>query len=419
MRPVNIRIARQKVNFALHANFYRQNPTKIQVFFTTYEEIKMSIFKNFCVKGLLSAVLTIGAAAQAQDIRIGGIFPLSGPQASLGDVLMSGANLAVEHVNADRMLSGKLSIAFEDSQATPQRGVIAMNKLVNVDKVPFVLSSYSGVAKAIGPISQRTKTVTVNGGGTSPDLAELGPYFWNVIPLVNFDVKAIVPYLVKERGLKRFTLVYIDDLMGQSIRKELEATLPSAGGQLVGALSVPVALQQFSGIAALVRESKPDVVFSASYGAQQVSMLKQLRDNGVTQQLASYAAFSNPEILALPEAKGALYTTPNFDWNSTDPTTKRFVDDYKAKTGKLPSVYVATYYNAVRLFALLAANLQKKGKSITGENLLAERLVIKTFDFVGGKVAFEADGTVVAPMQVNEIDAKGAAKVVAVIPAVR
>jgi len=207
--------------------------------------------------------------------------------------------------------------------------------------------------------------------------------------------------------------------MGQSIRKEMEATLPGAGGQLVAALSVPVASQQFSGIAALVRESKPDVVYIASYGAQQVSMIKQLRDNGVTQPVSSYAAFSNPEILALPEAKGALYTTQNIDWNSTDPTTKRFVDDYKAKTGKPPSVYIANYYNAVRLFALLAASLQKKGKSITGENLLAERLAIKTYDLVGGKVAFEANGTVVAPMQVNEIDANGAAKMVAVIPATR
>lgn len=379
----------------------------------------MSIFQSFCVKGLLSVALTIGAAAHAQDVRIGAIFALSGTQSALGDLMTAGANLAVEHVNADRMLSDKLSIILEDSQATPQRGVIAMNKLVNVDKVPYVLTAYTGVSKAISPISQRTKTVTVNGGGTGTDLAELGPYFWNVIPLVNYDVKALVPYLVKERGLKRFTLVYLDDLMGQSIRKEMEATLPGAGGQLVAALSVPVASQQFSGIAALVRESKPDVVYIASYGAQQVSMIKQLRDNGVTQPVASYAAFSNPEILALPEAKGALFTTQNIDWNSTDPTTKRFVDDYKAKTGKLPSVYIANYYNAVRLFALLAANLQKKGKSITGENLLAERLANNTYDFVGGKVAFEANGTVVAPMQVNEIGANGTAKVVAVIPATR
>ena len=379
----------------------------------------MSIFQNFCIKGLLSAVLTIGAAAQAQDIRIGAVFPLSGPVSGYGDLFMTGANLAVEHVNADRMLSGKLSIIYEDSKALPQSGVIAMNKLVNVDKVPYVLSALSGVSKAISAIGQRTKTVAVNGGGTSSDLAELGPYFWNVIPLVNLELKAIVPYLVKERGLKRVTLVYLDDLMGQSIRKELEATLPGAGAQLVAALSVPVASQQFSGIAALVRESKPDVVYIASYGAQQVSLIKQLRDNGVTQKLAGYSGLSLPEILALPETKGAIYTTQNIDWNSMDPATKRFVDDFKKKYGKMPEIYAANYYNAVRLFAQLAANLQKKGKPITGENLLAERLATKTFDFVGGKVAFEANGTVVAPMQVNEIDANGVVKVVAVIPAAR
>ena len=379
----------------------------------------MSIFQNFCIKGLLSAVLTIGAAAQAQDIRIGAVFALTGTQSAYGDLMTAGANLAVEHVNADRMLSGKLSIIYEDSKALPQSGVIAMNKLVNVDKVPYVLSALSGVSKAISAIGQRTKTVAVNGGGTSSDLAELGPYFWNVIPLVNSDVKATVPYLVKERGLKRVTLVYLDDPMGQSIRKELEATLPGAGAQLVAALSVPVALQQFSGIAALVRESKPDVVYIASYGAQQVSLIKQLRDNGVTQKLAGYSGLSLPEILALPETKGAIYTTQNIDWNSMDPATKRFVDDFKKKYGKMPEIYAANYYNAVRLFAQLAANLQKKGKPITGENLLAERLATKTFDFVGGKVAFEANGTVVAPMQVNEIDANGVVKVVAVIPAAR
>src|SRR5207245_965611 len=197
-----------------------------------------------------------------------------------------------------------------------------------------------------------------------------------------FEVRAMIPYLVKERGLKRVVLVYVDDPLGQAIRKELESALPATGGQLVEALSVPNTAQQFSGIAARVRDAKPDAVYIASYGSQQLQIIKQFRDNGVTQQLASYSAFSVPEINAFPEAKGALYTTQNVDWTSKDPVTKRFVDDYKAKHNKLPSAYIANYYNAVRLFALLAKDLQKKGKPITGENLLAQRIETKTFDLV-------------------------------------
>jgi hypothetical protein len=62
----------------------------------------------------------------------------------------------------------------------------------------------------------------------------------------------------------------------------------------------------------------------------------------------------------------------------------------------------------VRLFVLLAAELQKQGKPITGENLLAQREATRSFEFVGSKVSFEANGTVKAPIQINEIVGVGA-----------
>ena len=369
------------------------------------------------IKQLLSigtiAVAAWSASAQA-DITIGAVFPLSGPNASYGDVFGSGANLAADHINADKLLKEPLKIQYEDSQALPQQGVIGMNKLVNVAKVPYVLSAFTGVSKAISTTATRTKTVAINGGGVGPDLASLGDYFWNDIPLANNEVKAVVPYLVKERNLKRLVLIYVDDPMGEAIRQELAKSLPTAGGELVEALSVPVTAQQFSGVAARARAANPDVIYIASYGAQQSQIVKQLRDNGMQQQIVSYSAFSIPEINALPEAKGALYTAQNVDWKSTDPLTKRFVDDYQAKYHRMPTAFIANYYNAVRLFGLLAHDLEAKGKPITGENLLAQRKETKTFDLVGGKVTFNEDGTVTSPMQITEIDG-GSGKIVSVI----
>src|SRR6185437_16039594 len=70
--------------------------------------------------------------ASAEDFRIGAIFPLSGANADYGDLYMGATELAVSHLNEAKALGGKLSIAYEDSQALPQQGVIAMNKLVNV-----------------------------------------------------------------------------------------------------------------------------------------------------------------------------------------------------------------------------------------------------------------------------------------------
>lgn len=366
---------------------------------------------------LLSTIAFMTTAAQADDIKIGAIFPLSGPNSSYGDITAAGANLAVEHINAEGNLDGTLSILYEDSQALPQHGVVAMNKLVGVENVPFVLTQFTGVSKAVSVIGQKTQTVVINGGATGPDLATLGPYFWNMIPLVNFEVRALVPYLMEERNMTRPVLLFADEPGAQATRQEVEALMEDVNKELVGALSIPPTLQQFSGIAARVRSLNPDFIIMATAGSQQAQLIKQLRDNGVDQPIVSYSVFGIPEILGLPEAEGALYTSQSVNWESDDPITQRFVNDFKERYGDAtPSAYAVNYYNAVYLFGLLAAELQKKGKPITGENLLEERLAMDVINVVGGPVSFQPDGTIKAPIQINEIDGKGGSSIVTVVP---
>jgi branched-chain amino acid transport system substrate-binding protein len=352
------------------------------------------------------------ATVAAQDvIKIGANLPMSGPNSEYGELFGAAANLAADHTNADKLLSKKLVIQFEDSQATPQQGVVAMTKLVNVEKVQFVLSAFTGVSKAIAPVGDKARVVTVNGGGIGPDLAELGDYFWNVIPLVNLEIRVMAPYLVQERGFKKIALIYVDDPAGEAIQKELKENVPKAGGEMVLELQVPRAAQQFTSVAAKVRESSPDLVFIASFGAQQAQIIKQLRDNGVPQQLASYSAFSSPTVTQLPEAQGALFPSQSVDWNAAG-MSERVAKDWRAKTGKDPSAYVANYYNAVMVFVRLAQALEKTGQPITGENLLKQRKAMVSFDLVGGKMNFLPNGSVSMPIQINEVDGSGPGRLV-------
>lgn len=361
------------------------------------------MLKSLKIVGAVAALTALSQTAVAEDHTIGALFPLSGPNAVYGDVFMAGSDLAVEHINADGMLSGTMSIAYEDSQGLPQPAVVGMTKLVNVTGVPYTLSAFTGVSKAISTIGQRNSVVAVNGGGVGPDLAALGEYFWNVIPLVNLEVRAVVPYLTGEMGLKRMVLVYIDDPFGQAIESELETAFESSDAELAEVLSVPVTAQQFSGVAAKVRSAKPDVVFIASYGAQQIQIVKQLRDNGVDAQIVSYSGYITPDALALPESEGMIVTGQAVDYSSEDPVTKRFVTDFKAKFDKDPTAYNVNYYNATLLYGLLAAALEKDGKEVTGENLLAKRLEMKTFDLVGGTVSFQDNGTLLSPIEVKQV----------------
>jgi len=354
----------------------------------------------------MAAAALWASASLAQNITIGAVFPMSGPNADYGDIFMGGTSIALDHVNADKLLSQPLAISYEDSQATPQRGVVAINKLINVEKVPYAMTAFTGVSKAIAPVADRAKVVLANGGGIGPDLAALGPYFWNVIPLVNEEVKALVPYVVKDRGWKRVALIYLDEPIGEEVLKELRAGVERQGGTLVTALAIPASAQQFSTIAAKVREANPDVVYLASVGAQQPQLIKQLRDNGVNKPFVSYSALATPAVVALPEAKGIIYTSQKMDWNATDAATARFVGDFRKKYKKDPSPYAANYYNAVLVFARLAQRLEKQGKPITGENLRAALAEGRSFDVVGGRMEFLANGSVTMPITIQEIGGK-------------
>ncbi|MFI4986242.1 MAG: hypothetical protein ACHQF3_02280, partial [Alphaproteobacteria bacterium] len=60
---------------------------------------------------LACAALAAGAVS-AQDIKIGAVLPLSGPNAQYGETFSTGINLAVADVNADHMLSKPLAMDY-------------------------------------------------------------------------------------------------------------------------------------------------------------------------------------------------------------------------------------------------------------------------------------------------------------------
>ncbi|HWX49020.1 MAG TPA: ABC transporter substrate-binding protein [Roseomonas sp.] len=341
--------------------------------------------------------------AQENPYVVGTLFPMSGPNAEYGTIFTNAVQLGLDHIRADGMLKRPIDLRAQDSLATPQGGAVGMQKLASVDGASYVMLGFTGVSKAAAPIGTRAKVMMVNGGGVGPDLAGLSPYFWNVIPLVNQEVKALLPWL-QEKSLKRIALIYIDDPLGNAVLEQLRKGLPEIGGELVGTYSVPPTAQQFAAVAAKVRSSNPDAVYFASYGAQQSQIIKQLRDNGIRQQLLTYSAGSIPSVLSLPESEGLVYTSQAADWSSAqDPVTKRFVTDWRAKHNSDPSIYHQNYYNAMRLFGLLAQDLEKAGTAVTGETLREDLLKVRRFALVGGEGTIQDNGTMEMPMQINQI----------------
>lgn len=351
----------------------------------------------------LAAVPAWSARAQARSPYVlGTLFPMSGPVAELGSVFMNGVVLALDHIKSDGLLARDIVLKARDSQATPQGGAVGMSQLVNVDNAPYVLLGVTGVSKAAAPIGARKQVIMANGGGVSPDLAQLSPYFWNLIPLADQEIPPAVQWL-GQQGKKRVALIYVDDPLGAAVLRQLKASLPAVGGELVGAYSVPPAMEQFSAIAAQVRNSGAEAVYFASYGSQQLQIIKQLRDAGLKQQLLTYSIGSLPSVIKLPESEGLVFTSQVNDLARDDAVTARFVRDWRQRHNGDPSNYAQNYYNGTLLYAQLLAALEQAGKDVDGPAMLETMHRIRTFQLAGGDLSFNDNGTATMPIQINQV----------------
>lgn len=355
---------------------------------------------------LLAGVATCFAAptllrAETEPYVLGTLFPMTGLLAELGGVYTNAVALALEHIAADGRLKRPIVLRTQDSQSTPQGGAVGMSKLVNVDRAICVLTGITGVIKAAEPIGTRAKVMMLNGGGVGPDLAGLSPYLWNVIPLANQELPTALEWM-KAAGKKRVALIYLDDPLGNAMLKGLRELLPGIGGALVGEFSAAPSAQQFSAIVAKVRETNPDVVYVASYGTQQTQIFKQLRDNGITQQIITYSVGGTPSVATLPEADGLLFTSQAADWSKPDRMTQRFVEGWRGKHKNDPTTYAQNYYNGALLFSEMIARLESAGATIDGERL-RDSIQNGEYDLVGGKARFANNGVVGMPMQLNQV----------------
>jgi ABC-type branched-subunit amino acid transport system substrate-binding protein len=91
------------------------------------------------------------AAPTAFPIKIGFLTDLSGKAAYLGQHARIGAELAAEDINRDGQ---KLELVFGDHGMDPARAVTEAQKLLNVDKVGALYSTFSGTSRAAAPIAR-------------------------------------------------------------------------------------------------------------------------------------------------------------------------------------------------------------------------------------------------------------------------
>ena len=91
-----------------------------------------------CAVVALAAVAAVPSVAQQKTVKIGFISSFSGPVAAIGNDMRNSFELALDHLG--RKVGGMpVEVIYEDDQIKPEVGVQKTQKLIESDKVDFMV----------------------------------------------------------------------------------------------------------------------------------------------------------------------------------------------------------------------------------------------------------------------------------------
>jgi len=357
----------------------------------------MKRFLSFVAIALAIAVVFVGCQQAPKVLKVAVLAPLSGPVSTFGVSTRDGALLAIDEWNAKGGVPGlKITPIVEDSQCTPDPAVNAANKVVNQDKVHYIVGEVCSKASIpISEIANAAKVIQISPTSTNPTvtLDKTGAtkaYIFRACFIDPFQGKVAATFAVNNlKAKKAFVMADQSNDYVKGLAEAFEASFAQLGGQIVGKENYTGTDTDFSAILAKVKAAKPDLVYLPDYYNVVNLASKQAKEKGITAPFMGGDGWDSSD-LDVKAADGGYYTN---HYDPADPRPevqnllKAYGDKYKDASGKpiVPDALATLAYDATNL---LLQGIQNAGADNTDKVKAALEGI--TFNAVSGKITFDA-----------------------------
>ncbi|MFB3816658.1 MAG: ABC transporter substrate-binding protein [Candidatus Methylomirabilales bacterium] len=291
--------------------------------------------------------------AQQQPIKIGHLVPLTGFLSPMGDYASKAGKLAIEEINAAGGVLGRKLETIVDDETNPGVGVQKATKMIQQDKVDFLLGTVSSaVALAVMDVAERHQKIFFNTGSNSDEIrgAKCNYYTFCTEASNTQYVKAIGRYLIKNKNYKSFYILTSDYAFGHDLTRVTRRLLAELGGKEIGHDLVPTGTADYSSYILKVRNAKPECIICNVAGSDQTTFLKQYSEFGLKIDVAGGVTDTVLMWNAGKEAAQGVWTV--IWWGDLDnPWTKNFVAKYRAKYNLPPENQAWGDYASIKVLA--------------------------------------------------------------------
>ncbi|NLB53519.1 MAG: ABC transporter substrate-binding protein [Syntrophomonadaceae bacterium] len=302
-------------------------------------------------------------------LRLGAIYPLTGPLAKLGQEEQKGAQIAADLRNDAGGINGnKIEWIFADAP-TPEAGVSEAERLITVEKVPVIMGSYSsGVAYAASAVAEKNKVIYWENSGVADNITQRGfKYLFRFgitgTSLGETTIKmlrdVIAPELGKDPKDYKIGVIWEDSSFGTSVGQGAIGLAKELGYNVVFTESYSAKTTDLSSLVMKLKQNDIDILIPTSYVADGLLLFKQMQELNFVPEAVIMGGNATQDLKAAMGEKinGLAHsdiTQPRTN-EAMAPGLEAFMKEYKERYGSEPysGHVIRAYAGANVLFDVL------------------------------------------------------------------
>jgi branched-chain amino acid transport system substrate-binding protein len=363
-------------------------------------------------KALSAAVaaflMCLTTAEAQQEVKIGVLYPLSGPVAQVGLDGVAAVRTVVEIVNegADLPLplakskglpglgGAKVKLFVSDHQGKPEIGLSETERLITQEKVHAVFGAYfSSVTAAASQAAERAGVPFLNAESTSPPLTERGfKYFFRTSP-TDEDFSKLMFDFMKDlsaktgKKIESVSIFHEDTAFGTDSAKVQERLAKANNIKVLDKIAYKAQTTSLSSEVQRLKAADADVLLPSSYTSDTFLLLRTAKELNYNPKLivAQNAGFTDPTFISTmgKDAEGSISRSPfNGDLANRIPLIPKVNELFKKQSNgrELSDVPARVFTGMMTLLDAInrakSTEPEKIREALAATNIPADQLIV-------------------------------------------
>jgi len=337
-----------------------------------------------------AALAPLGARAQASEVVIGVIYPLSGASAQIGVDAQKAFETAADIINKNYdfdlplakgeglpgLGGAKVRLVFADHQADPQKGRAEAERLITQEKVCAIIGTYqSAVAVTVSQICERYGVPFLSADNSSPSLHRRGlKFYFRAAPHDEMFSQAMFDFFdtMKKKGTKidTLSLFHEDTIFGTDSANAQLKLAKERGYKIATDIKYRSNSPSLSAEVQQLKAANADVLMPSSYTTDGILLVKTMAELGYKPNaiVAQDAGFSEKALYdAVGDKLEGVISRGSFslDLAAKRPMVGTVNAMYKERSGKDLNDYSSRQFMGL----IVMADAINRAKSTDGEKI--------------------------------------------------